>query len=66
MQQWEYQFVSVSLPEVLMVNFEKLPKPRPKFVEYSNKLGSDGWELVIHWEAVFIFKRPVTTGGLIP
>lgn len=61
MQKWEYMFVRIepSSFEVMSVNFEDMPKPRPNFIEFFNQIGSDGWELVIQWGVIWVFKRPV-------
>ena len=57
-QKWEYYFISCMGAKVDVVNGKDMPKPWPNTVEYINKLGEEGWELVSVYGNTYAFKRP--------
>lgn len=69
MTKWEYLMIGADYdgptPKVKWVNQIEIRdwKRGPSFMDYANRLGQQGWELVAHTASVaggnMIFKRPV-------
>jgi hypothetical protein len=60
---WEYKFVSVSnagIREILNDwEFRKMAESTKSLVNVFNKLGNDGWEVVLDsGDGIYVFKRP--------
>lgn len=65
MQKWEYLRVSIRMLNsdrpLLEVNGKEIPfkGKLPEYLDYINKMGKEGWEMVSSENLSYTFKRPI-------